>query len=122
MRDVKNKRCIKCDLFIVSRAPHLCSYCNPSKRQKTREMTIKALLESATDLGTPIHDKPIGGECGKYRPDFLFDAATHYVVVEVDEDQHKSYDAECERIRMINILGALEIRCVFIRYNIPDGT
>jgi hypothetical protein len=83
-------------------------------------MTVKKLLESATDLDTPIHDKPVGGECGKYRPDFLYDAATHRVVVEVDEDQHKGYDPECERVRMINILGALGMRCVFIRFN-PDA-
>jgi hypothetical protein len=121
MIDVKNKKCVSCGLFYVNKAPYLCSYCNPntSKYQKTREMTVKALLEFTTDLNNPIHDKPIGGECGKYRPDFLYDAVTHRVVVEVDEDQHRSYDPECERIRMINILGALEMRCVFIRYN-PD--
>jgi len=121
MDDVKNKKCVSCGLFIVTRAPYLCSYCNPntSKYQKTREMTVKKLLESATDLGTHIHDKPVGGECGKYRPDFLYDAVTHRVVVEVDEDQHRGYDPECERVRMINILGALGMRCVFIRYN-PD--
>ena len=83
-------------------------------------MTVKKLLESATDLGTHIHDKPVGGECGKYRPDFLYDATTHYVVVEVDEDQHDRYDHECERVRMVNILEALGMRCVFVRYN-PDA-
>ena len=122
MIDVKNKRCASCGLFIVSRAPHLCSYCTPntSKRQKTREMKIKALLESTTDLNNPIHDKPVGGDCGKYRPDFRYDALTHFVVVEVDEDQHRSYDSECERIRMINIVQAVGMHCVFVRYN-PDA-
>jgi len=122
MINVKSKKCVSCGLFIVHKAPHLCSYCNPntSKRQKTREMKIKALLESTTDLNNPIHDKPIGGECGKYRPDFLYDAMTHFVVVEVDEDQHRGYDLECEKVRMINILGALKMRCVFVRYN-PDA-
>jgi hypothetical protein len=83
-------------------------------------MKIKALLETATDLGTPIHDKPVGGDCGKYRPDFRYDALTHFVVVEVDEDQHKGYDPECERIRMINIVQAVGMRCVFVRYS-PDA-
>ena len=121
MENVNAKKCVSCGLFIVTRAPHLCSYCTPntSKRQKTREMTVKTLLEAATDLDNPIHDKPIGGECGKYRPDFLYDAATHFVVVEVDEDQHRSYDPECERVRMINIISALGMRCIFVRYN-PD--
>ena len=120
MINVKAKKCTSCGLFIVSRTPYLCSYCNPSKRQKTREMKIKALLESTTDLNDPIHDKPVGGECGKYRPDFRYDALTHFVVVEVDEDQHKRYDPECERIRMINIVQAVGMRCVFVRYN-PDA-
>jgi hypothetical protein len=83
-------------------------------------MTVKTLLENTPDLQNPIHDKPIGGECGKYRPDFLYDAMTHFVVVEVDEDQHRSHDPECERVRMINIVEALGMRCVFIRYN-PDA-
>ena len=120
MVDIVSKRCASCGLFIVPRAPHLCSYCNPSKCQKTREMKIKALLESTTDLNNPIHDKPVGGDCGKYRPDFRYDAPTHSVVVEVDEDQHRSYDSECERIRMINIVQAVGMRCVFVRYN-PDA-
>jgi hypothetical protein len=121
MSDVVHRKCVGCGLFRVDKSPHLCSYCTPntSKRQKTREMTVKKLLESATDLGTPIHDKPVGGECGRYRPDFLYDALTHFVVVEVDEDQHRSYDVECERIRMINIVQAVGMRCVFVRYN-PD--
>ena len=119
MVDVKSKKCASCGLFIVPKAPHLCAYCNPSKRQKTREIKIKALLEATPDLGTPIHDKPIGGDCGKYRPDFRYDSLTHFVVVEVDEDQHKGYDPECERIRMINIVQAVGMRCVFVRYN-PD--
>ena len=121
MDNIVSKRCVRCGLFHAHQEPHLCSYCNPttSKYLKTREMKIKALLEATSDLKNPIHDKPVGGECGKYRPDFLYDAATHRVVVEVDEDQHKGYDADCERIRMINIVEALGMRCVFVRYN-PD--
>jgi len=122
MRDVVHRKCASCGLFIVNEAPHLCSYCTPntSKHQKTREMKIKALLEATTDLNDPIHDKPVGGDCGKYRPDFRYNALTHSVVVEVDEDQHRSYDPECERIRIINIVQAVGMRCVFVRYN-PDA-
>jgi hypothetical protein len=83
-------------------------------------MKIKALLESTEDLGKPIHDKPVGGECGRYRPDFLYDAVTHFIVVEVDEDQHDGYDPDCERVRMINIVKSVGMRCVFVRYN-PDA-
>jgi len=122
MINVKAKKCTSCGLFYVSRTPYLCSYCTPntSKRQKTREMKIKALLESTSDLNNPIHDKPVGGDCGRYRPDFRYNVLTHSVVVEVDEGQHRGYDPECERIRMINIVQAVGMRCVFVRYN-PDA-
>ena len=120
MINVNAKKCVSCNYFIVLEAPYLCSDCNPSKRQKTREMKIKALLESATDLCKPIHDKIIEGGCYKYRPDFRYDALTHFVIIEVDEDQHDAYNPECEKVRMNNIIEALKMRCVFIRYN-PDA-
>ena len=67
------------------------------------------------------HDRIPDGSCIKRRPDFLFDAGTHFVILEIDENQHKSYSPECEVTRMINIAqdtgGGLPV--VFIRYN-PD--
>jgi hypothetical protein len=122
MSNVVAKFCMQCKLFQVWQEPYLCSYCNPnsSSYQKTREDIVKKLLESSQDTNNFIHDKPITGGCFKYRPDFLYDAATHYVIVEVDEDQHNGYNPECEKIRMINIVGALGMRCIFIRYN-PDA-
>jgi hypothetical protein len=53
------------------------------------------------------------------RPDFLFDCGTHFVVLEVDENQHKQIDKNCETIRMINIFQSLGIKTKFVRYN-PD--
>jgi len=83
-------------------------------------MKIKALLESTPDLKNPIHDTIIEGGCYKYRPDFRYDALTHFVIIEVDEDQHDAYNPECEKVRMNNIIEALKMRCVYIRYN-PDA-
>lgn len=62
------------------------------------------------------HDQ---GTYGRERPDFVFDAVTHMIVVEIDEDQHKYYPCECEQIRMINISQSLGMPTIFIRYN-PD--
>jgi hypothetical protein len=59
------------------------------------------------------------GECGRERPDFLFEAASHCVVVEVDENQHKSRACECEQTRMVNISQSLGLPTIFLRYN-PD--
>ena len=54
----------------------------------------------------------------KTRPDFLWDCGTHFLVVEVDENKHTSY--ECDIPRMLNISQALGLPTFFIRYN-PDN-
>jgi hypothetical protein len=57
--------------------------------------------------------------CGRERPDFVFDGLTFKVIVEVDEDQHRTYVSDCEIMRMKNITQALGMPCIWIRYN-PD--
>lgn len=51
----------------------------------------------------------------------VFDAGTHFVVLEVDEHQHKfsGYSCDCEQVRMVNITQTLQLPTIFIRYN-PD--
>jgi hypothetical protein len=67
------------------------------------------------------HDKLVDrGECVRYRPNFVLDAGTHYVVLEVDENQHMSYSCDCEQQRMINLSQAMGMPNVFVRYN-PDS-
>jgi very-short-patch-repair endonuclease len=110
--------CTSCSLFSVGKKPYLCSYCNPisSNRQRTRENVVKVLLEENKIDFT--HDRSTG-VCGNFRPDFLIDCGTHFVVVECDEDQHKQYDRDCENTRMVNIQQSLGLYTVFIRYS-PD--
>ena len=60
------------------------------------------------------------GKCGRERPDFLWDAGTHKLVLEVDEDQHKGNPCECEQIRMVNLTHAFGMPCIWIRFN-PDN-
>jgi hypothetical protein len=60
------------------------------------------------------------GVAGGSRPDFVFEAATHFVVVEVDEDQHRAYPEEGERARMVSLSTSLGRPTVFVRYN-PDA-
>jgi len=121
MIDVKNKRCLECNLFYVNnRTNYLCGYCNKykSKRVKTKEIEVKKLLE--LNNIEFIHDKQISNKCCyKYRPDFIIDCLYYYLIVEVDEDAHRSYDKICELIRMNNIQLSLELPTKFIRYN-PD--
>lgn len=58
-------------------------------------------------------------EFGREGPDLVFvsNNGTHYVILEVDEKQHKSYNVECECNRMVNIGQSLGQPVMFIRYN-----
>jgi very-short-patch-repair endonuclease len=50
---------------------------------------------------------------------FLYDCKTHYVVLEVDEEQHRGKTYECDQKRMWEIAQSLGMPSIFIRYN-PD--
>lgn len=119
MIDVVNPKCISCGLFTVSRKKQYCVYCTPKsdKYQKTHEMKVVNFLEKNEIKFT--HNKSIGYTCGGFRPDISIDSNTHFVIVEIDENQHKQYEQKCEIIRMLNIHQAIGMKCVFLRYN-PD--
>jgi hypothetical protein len=60
------------------------------------------------------------GECGKERPDRIYEFEDKIIILECDENQHKERACECEQSRMINIgqsFGGIPI--YFIRWN-PD--
>ena len=119
MVDVVNPMCKSCGLFMVCKKPHLCSYCKPNstQKQRTKEMLVVDFLkENGYDF---IHNKSVGYVCGNYRPDIKIDCGTHIVIIEVDENQHKSYEKSCENVRMFNIAQAEGLNCTFLRYN-PD--
>lgn len=113
--------CVNCRLFhVTKRTNYLCNYCRPdsTKHQKTREIQVKTLLEK--HQFEFIHNKQFTNECClKYRPDFLMDCGTYYLILEVDEYAHSSYEQDCEIIRMNNITSGLGLPVKWIRYN-PD--
>ena len=115
--------CSGCKLLSVLDNTEKCKYCNPSAwtyvrlaKQKEVEALFKAENLEYTSTDTTID----GGECGLERPDFVFEAASHFIVVEVDEDQHKSRACECEQARMVNISQSFGMPTIFLRYN-PDN-
>jgi len=58
--------------------------------------------------------------CSKKRPDIFFNLETHCIIVEIDENQHKSYDESCECSRINEIVNGIGGRpVIIIRYN-PD--
>ena len=103
----------------------LCRECDPSDyfkfRKKAKEELVKQWLDCSEHNDYITYDKshPEFSECfgKKYRPDFLFDCATHYVILEVDENQHKSKPYECDLKRMCDIAQSLGMHTIFIRYN-----
>lgn len=122
MVDVVNFKCKNCNLFQSTKINnYLCSYCNPdsTKKQKTKEDSVNKLL--LKNNYTFVRDKQVGNNdcCFRYRPDFLFDCGTYFVVLECDEDAHNSYDKDCEIVRMNNITMSIGLPTKFIRYN-PD--
>ena len=121
MINIVSKRCESCNLYLVSNGRKLCSYCNPNstKAQKTKEMEILKLLQETYKDKEIVHNKSIGFECGNFRPDFIIDCGSHNLIIEVDEDQHKTYPKDCEETRLHRIAEALN-PCIIIRYN-PDA-
>lgn len=57
-------------------------------------------------------------ECSNRRPDIFFELPKHCVIVEIDENQHKSYQEICECARINEIVNSIGGKSViFIRYN-----
>jgi EsV-1-7 cysteine-rich motif len=126
MEDVKNKRCKThmCDIILAGSSKDYCARCTaymfPDQPSyfKTREMKLKEYLQATYQDKTIIHDKHV--ECHRYRPDFVFDMGSHTVVIEIDENQHKSYDTSCDNKRLMSIFHGLGSRpMVMVRFN-PD--
>ncbi len=121
--NVVEKRCIKCYLEYYLNVNDLCNNCNDwfvKKVHKSKETHIKDVLD-ANNIKYTSSDKPVDiSSCSKRRPDFLIDKGTFFIVLEVDENQHKSRACECEQIRMIQIHQDIGMNTVFIRYN-PDN-
>jgi len=121
--NIVEKKCSKCELMNFIRNDHnLCDNCHDffiKKIHKNKELEIKNLLVD-NNISFQSHDKISDNSCFKYRPDFIIDYGLFFVILEVDENQHSSYDCLCEQTRMINIyqdFGGIPI--IFVRYN-PD--
>ena len=129
MEDVRNKRCKThmCNIILAgsTSTKDYCARCFaymfPDEKHrpfKTREMKLKEFLQAEYSDKTIVHDKRV--ECHLYRPDFVFDMGSHTVVIELDENQHRSYDTSCDNKRLMSIFEGLSSRpMVMIRFN-PD--
>jgi hypothetical protein len=118
--------CFSCGLSCVLNNKNLCESCGDfcrARLAKQREV-MQYLDVHLNDFPPASTDKvPLGlKECGdKERPDRLWDShPTRVVILEVDENQHKERNCECEQTRMINIAQSLGApQTIYMRYN-PD--
>ena len=121
MIDVYHKRCYNCKLFRVNNKYKFCNFCDPDVDIEVarKEIVIKNLLHENNYKFT--HNNQFSNDCKlKFRPDFLFQCSGYFLILEVDEFAHKSYENDCEIKRMNDIILGLGLPSKFIRYN-PDN-
>jgi hypothetical protein len=86
-----------------------------TKEKATTDYVLKRFPEF-----TWVVDKQIQDGCSRKRPDLLLDLGYQVIVVEIDENQHESYDCSCENKRLMLLSQDIGHRpMVFIRFN-PD--
>jgi hypothetical protein len=131
MVDVKSKKCLICGLTKANRKyRNHCLRCfihtfpdEPVCRNyKTKEKSVSDFIRAEFANYKWIGDKTIAGGCSKRRPDIMLEIDPfHYLIVEIDENQHNQYDCSCENKRIMQLSQDLNhSNIVFIRFN-PDS-
>ena len=102
------------DGFCVRCYVHLFPHQQISREHKVKEARViehvQELLKKAPDLQhlQVGFDRQVDGGCSKRRPDCYIDLLTHVVILEVDENAHRSADyCSCETRRMMETLSRL---------------
>ena len=126
-----SKVCSSCNQMLVNKVGSLCSYCSPQvkKNSRIKEVGVVAQLEEwASQFKIPSYStwnkqNPLSDpeQCVRYRVDIVYNQDVFVLALEVDENQHKFYERDCELVRQAKIAlsyGGKPVR--FVRYN-PDG-
>ena len=130
MVDVKNKTCKSdwCLTQVGNKYKGYCLYCYinlfpglpVSRNYKTKESAVVNYIKEKFPEKDWVADKQISNGCSKKRPDLLLDLGYQVIIIEVDENQHISYDCSCENKRMMELSQDIGHRpIVLIRFN-PD--
>jgi hypothetical protein len=105
--------CLRCFIYIFPDKSN-------SRNYKTKERYVVEYIEKEFNDKTIIVDKRIQDGCSKKRPDLLIDLGYQVIIIEVDENQHQSYDYSCENKRIMELSQDVGHRpIIFIRFN-PD--
>ena len=118
------RECESCNLIMILDKNNKCEYCNPESFKMSRlakQNALMSYLDNRMLLGESTDTIIENGECGKERPDRVFDFGDKIIVLECDEYQHRERNCDCEQIRMVNISQSFGgIPVYFIRWN-PDN-
>jgi hypothetical protein len=114
---IKVKRlCKYCD--IKEESEYICKDCK--KIQNKKEWAVVRYLRKAIDTQFEYNSSKMLQGCSNKRPDIYFELNKHCVIVEIDENQHNSYEDKCECARINEIVNGIGGKSVIIiRYN-PD--
>ena len=107
--------CLNCFIHLFPDKPNTRNY-------KTKEKTVIEYIiqQFPLDKYTWINDKKIQDGCSRKRPDLLLDLGYQIIIVEIDENQHQTYDCSCENKRLMELSQDVGHRpVIFIRFN-PD--
>jgi EsV-1-7 cysteine-rich motif len=132
MVDVKHKRCktfmcptivdnFKYDGYCLFCFIHMFPY-NPLVRNyKTKERAVVDFIKENFPEFIWTPDKVISDGCSNKRPDLILDLGYQIIIIEIDENQHRSYDCSCENKRLMELSQDVGHRpIIFIRFN-PDS-
>jgi hypothetical protein len=90
---------------------------------KTKERAVVEYVMSHFPKFMWVADSRVAGGCSRRRPDLMLDLGYQVVVIEVDENQHVTYDCSCQNKRLMQISQDVNHRSViFIRFNPDDYT
>jgi hypothetical protein len=110
--------CKYCD--IKENTDYVCKDCK--KIQNKKEWAIVRYLRKVINTKFEYNSSKMLQGCSKKRPDIYFELpnSKHCIIVEIDENQHNSYEDSCECARINEIVNGIGGRSVIIiRYN-PD--
>jgi len=113
---VVKRLCKYCD--IKEESKYTCNDCK--KIQNKKEWAVVRYLRKVIDTTFEYNSSKMLQGCSKKRPDIYFELPTHCIIVEIDENQHNSYEDSCECARINEIVNGIGGRpVIIIRYN-PD--
>ena len=122
-QNLVEQECVSCHLVMVLGEDQRCEYCHPETFQTARLAKQNALMAylDQRDLKGASTDTIVNqGDCGKERPDRVYELPDRVIILECDEHQHRDRACVCEQTRMVNISqGYGGIPVSFIRWN-PD--